>query len=288
MRSSNHDRTSGFRGGGNNLQPSGYISNNSGGGYRGNRGGGYNNRGGGMNATSSYNRGYQQPMTGGFQGPPMSGFQGMGGAQSFGGFQNRGGMMGSMRGGSVGMRGGRGGMNGNGMMAMPMGGMGMGNMGTQMGGLGMGMPQMAAGMGMQGMQSFQNPLTATGPGQYPYTSTSIAPTTYDVFFNGSPDMSASWANRSGYTQFPASGNTYDSPPYRVNASSIAAVPSSVQQSSALTRIATISGQGGFQGNQAHYNPAFFSPQQPGQSGVVTGVADASWNPHGAKRTRQGE
>ena len=227
-------------------------------------------------------------MTGGFQGPPMSGFQGMGGAQSFGGFQNRGGMMGSMRGGSVGMRGGRGGMNGNGMMTMPMGGMGMGNMGTQIGGLGMGMPQMAAGMGMQGMQSFQTPLTATGPGQYPYTSTGIAPTTYDVFFNGSPDMSASWANRSGYTQFPASGNTYDSPHYRVNASSSATVPSSVQQSSALTRIATISGQGGFQGNQAHYNPAFFSPQQPGQSGVVTGVADASWNPHGAKRTRQGE
>ena len=140
-----------------------------------------------MNATSSYNRGYQQPMTGSFQGPPMSGFQGMGGAQSFGGFQNRGGMMGGMRGGSVGMRGGRGGMNGNGMMTMPMGGMGMGNMGTQMGGLGMGMPQMAAGMGMQGMQSFQNALTYTGPGQYPYTSANIAPTTYDVDFNVNPD-----------------------------------------------------------------------------------------------------
>ena len=112
-----------------------------------------------MNATSNYNRGYQQPMTGGFQGSPMNGFQGMGGAQSFGGFQNRGGMMGNMRGGSVGMRGGRGGMNGNGMMAMPMGGMGMGNMGTQMGGIGMGMPQMAAGMGMQGMQSFQKILS---------------------------------------------------------------------------------------------------------------------------------
>ena len=225
MRSSNHDRTSGFRGGGNNLQPSGYISNNSGGGYRGNRGGGYNNRGGGMNATSSYNRGYQQPMTGGFQGPPMNGFQGMGGAQSFGGFQNRGGMMGSMRGGSVGIRGGRGGMNGNGMMAMPMGGMGMGNMGTQMGGLGMGMPQMAAGMGMQGMQSFQNPLPSTRPGQYSYASASNAPTTCNVYSNGSPDTSGSWANCSGYTQFPASGNASDSPSDRVNASSIAAIPS---------------------------------------------------------------
>ena len=288
MRSSNHDRTSGFRGGGNNLQPPGYISNSSGGGYRGTRGGGYNNRGGGMNATSNYNRGYQQPMTGGFQGSPMNGFQGMGGAQSFGGFQNRGGMMGSMRGGSVGMRGGRGGMNGNGMMTMPMGGMGMGNMGTQMGGMGMGMPQMAAGMGMQGMQSFQNPLSATGPRQYPYTSPSIAPTTSDVCSNGSPDASGSWANRTGYMQFAASGDASDRPSYRVHASSIATVPSSIQQSSALTRIATIPGQGGFQGNQAHYNPAFFSPQQPGQPGVAAGVADASWNPHGAKRTRQGE
>ena len=131
-------------------------------------------------------------MTGGFQGPPMSGFQGMGGAQPFGGFQNRGGMMGSMRGGSVGMRGGRGGMNGNGIMTMPMGGMGMGNMGTQMGGLGMGMPQMAAGMGMQGMQSFQNALPHTRPGQCPYRSANVAHTTYDVYFIACPETFA-WA-----------------------------------------------------------------------------------------------
>ncbi|KAL8781503.1 MAG: hypothetical protein Q9213_005976 [Squamulea squamosa] len=42
------------------------------------------------------------------------------------------------------------------------------------------------------------------------------------------------------------------------------------------------GQVGFQGNQAHYNPAFF-PQQGQQVGASP---DASWNPHGAKRTRQ--
>ena len=55
-----------------------------------------------------------------------------------------------MRGGSMGMRGGRGGMSPNGMMGMPMGGMGMGAMPGQMGGMNMGMPQMGAGIGMPG------------------------------------------------------------------------------------------------------------------------------------------
>ncbi|KAI4110633.1 MAG: hypothetical protein LQ339_001209 [Xanthoria mediterranea] len=41
-------------------------------------------------------------------------------------------------------------------------------------------------------------------------------------------------------------------------------------------------QGSFQGNQAHYNPAFF-PQQAQQT---VASPDVSWNPHGAKRTRQ--
>ncbi|KAL9600626.1 MAG: hypothetical protein Q9219_003059 [cf. Caloplaca sp. 3 TL-2023] len=156
-------------------QQTGYSS------YRGGRGGGYNSRGN-MNAMPSYNRGgFQQPM-GGFQNPSMGNFQGMGGMQSYGGFQNRGGMMGNMRGGSMGIRGGRGGMGTNGMMGMPMGGM-MGGMA----GMGMAMPQMGVGMGMQG-------------------------------------------------------------------------------------------QGGFQGNQAHYNPAFFSQQ-------ASGPGDANWNTHGTKRTR---
>ncbi|MCJ1370144.1 hypothetical protein MMC20_001356 [Loxospora ochrophaea] len=166
---------------------------NSGAGYRGNRGG-YNNRGG-MSNVGGYNRGgFQQPMGGGFQGNPMGGFPGaqMGGMQPYGGFQNRGGMMGgNMRGGSMGMRGGRGGMSPNGMMGMPMGGMGMGAMPGQMGGMNMGMPQMGAGIGMPGQASFQNP-------------------------------------------------------------------------------------------QAHYNPAFFAQQQ----GAQGGVGESTWNPHGAKRTRQ--
>ncbi|KAL8675276.1 MAG: hypothetical protein Q9168_000397 [Polycauliona sp. 1 TL-2023] len=42
------------------------------------------------------------------------------------------------------------------------------------------------------------------------------------------------------------------------------------------------GQGGFQGNQAHYNPAFFPQQAP----QAVASPDVSWNPHGAKRTRQ--
>ncbi|KAL8693295.1 MAG: hypothetical protein Q9218_001855 [Villophora microphyllina] len=148
--------------------------------YRGNRGGGYNNRGN-INGMSNYNRGgFQQSRGGGFQGSPMGSFQGMGGMQPYGGFQNRGGMMGGMRGSPMGMSGGRGGM-----MGMPMGGMMAG-----MGSMGMGMPQMGAAMPMQG-------------------------------------------------------------------------------------------QGGFQGGQAHYNPAFFA-----QQGQQAGSGDASWNPHGAKRTRQ--
>ena len=94
---------------------------------------------------SGYNRsGFQQPVTGSFQGSGMNGFQGppIGGIQSYGGFQNRGAMMGGMRGGPMGMRGGRGGMNPGGMIGMPM----------VMGGMGMSMPQMNGGMGLQGMQ----------------------------------------------------------------------------------------------------------------------------------------
>lgn len=132
-------------------QQMGYNPSNA---YRNNRGG-YNPRGG-INSTSNYNRGgFQQPMNGGFQGGTPGGFQGnpMSGMQPYGAFQNRGGMMGGIRGGTMGMRGGRGGMGSNGMMGLPMGGMGMGmGMGNQMGGMGMGMPQMGAGMGMQGTQ----------------------------------------------------------------------------------------------------------------------------------------
>lgn len=56
--------------------------------------------------------------------------------------------MGGMRGGPMGIRGARGGINPSGMMGMSMTGMGMG----AMGGMGMTMPQLSGGMGMQGMQ----------------------------------------------------------------------------------------------------------------------------------------
>ncbi|KAL8991478.1 MAG: hypothetical protein Q9177_000102 [Variospora cf. flavescens] len=169
------------------VQQTGYNS------YRSGRGGGYNSRGS-MNGMSNYNRGgFQQPMTGMFQGSPVGGFQGIGSMPSYGGFHNRGGMMGNMRGSPMGMRGGRVGMG-------PTGAMGMPNMGGMMGGMAgmsMGMPQMSAGMAMQ---------------------------------------------------------EYLAEKHRT-------------------------GQGGFQPNQAHYNPAFFNQQ-------ASGSPEATWNPHGAKRTRQ--
>ncbi|EER24454.1 hypothetical protein D8B26_005227 [Coccidioides posadasii str. Silveira] len=139
------------------------------GGYRGGRGGGFNRGGmnmGGFNA----NRNFSNPMgSGGFQGGAMggAGFQGtpVGGMQPYGGFGNRGGMMGSNMRGGPNMRG-RGGMGGpmggnmmpvGGMGGVGMGGMGMGGMGgmggmpNQMGGM---MGGMQGGMGMQG-QGFQ-------------------------------------------------------------------------------------------------------------------------------------
>ena len=133
----------------------GFMNNmGGGGGFRGgrggfNRGGMSNNMGGGFR-----NNNFSSPM-GGFQTNPMmgAGFQGpqMGGMPSYGGFNNRGNMMGGMRGG--GMRGrGAGPMGTPNMMGMPtmnpMGGMGMspmaGGMNPMMGGLG-------ANMAMQGV-----------------------------------------------------------------------------------------------------------------------------------------
>ena len=285
-------------------QPMGYNMNNSAGGYRGGRGGGYNSRGG-MNNMSGYNRGgFQQAMTAGFQGAPMAGFQGspMGSMQAYSGFQNRGGMMGGMRGGPMGMRGGRGGMSPNGMMGMPMGPMGMGGMGSPMGNMGMGMPQMNGGMGMQGMQGFHNFPTSNparshmGPTaqaeqhappsklvrQPVVNATGGQPTQMRGGYSGSPQPGAYWASLTQYS--PTSACTPLSRfPSQVTASTSATTPTAPQQSSTLKRTFTISGQAGFQTNQAHYNPAFFPQQQGQQAG---GGGDASWNPHGAKRTRQ--
>ena len=134
----------------NNSNNQGTAGYNAGGGFRGGRGGPYNNRGG-MNPMGGYARGGyqqapQQPMPSGYQTPGYPGGNAM--PQPYGGFQGRGGYQGGgggMRGGNMGMRGGRGGMNG-GMMGMPMG------MNPAMPvQIPMGMPQMNAGMGMQGM-----------------------------------------------------------------------------------------------------------------------------------------
>ena len=97
----------------------------------------------------------------------------MGSMPQYGGFQNRGGMMGGMRGGSMGIRGGRGGMNSGGMMGMPMGGMGIGTMPVQISQMPMNMPQMGTGMGMQGMSSHTFPASSLhdfGPSLVPSAS----------------------------------------------------------------------------------------------------------------------
>lgn len=113
--------------------------------------GGYNNQNrGGMNQMSFQNRNFSNPpmsgMTQGGFGTPMTGFgNNVGGMQQFGNFNNRGGMMGGMRGGMP-NRGGRGGMNPGMMGGMGMGGMGNMSMGMPMGGMGGNM-----NMGMNGM-----------------------------------------------------------------------------------------------------------------------------------------
>ncbi|KAJ5769113.1 RRM domain protein [Penicillium odoratum] len=156
--------TPGFSSGNQNMNFNSGGNMGMGGGYRG-RGGYNNNRGMGGNMNFN-NRGNFNNMGNGFQGGAgpgmMGGFQGnaMGGMQNYG-FNNRGGMVGGMRGGPGGMRG-RGGGNMMGMPGMnPMaGGMGMnpmaGGMNPMMGGMG-------GNMGMQG-QGFQAPNPAFNQG----------------------------------------------------------------------------------------------------------------------------
>lgn len=297
-------------------QQVGFNMNSSSGGYRGGRGGGYNSRGG-VNSIPNYNRGgFQQPMTGGFQGAQMGGFQGapMGSMPPYGGYPNRGGMMGGMRGGAMNMRGGRGGMSPNGMMGMPMGNMGMGGMGAQMGGMGMGMPQMGAAMGMQGMHASQNypSISTAGPhssantarpvyasnqfvGQYASPtiaagqySSSGSPSGYPSntggsFGNTPPLVAPKWASLTQYSHLVPSHSPARFPSQPI-ASTAAVNHASPEQSGILNPSTSYAGQAGFQGTQAHYNPAFFPQSQQGQPNVGTG--DSSWNPHGAKRTRQ--
>ena len=249
---------------------------------------------------SGYNRGsFQQPVTGNFQGSGMGGFQGppMGGLQSYGGFQNRGGMMGGMRGGPMGIRGGRGGMSPGGMMGMPMTGMSMG----AMGGMGMSMPQLnGGGMGMQGMQGsyFHTPMNPAG-----LYGLSASPTGRSLPFipqamhltasaatilppppvcgrpapPSSNGPSSTWAHITQYSPSSAS-NSPASLTSKVEAQRI--TPSPSQQSTTLAEESLLTG------TQAHYNPAFFAQQQPQQGQPSSSSGDANWNPHGAKRTRQ--
>lgn len=299
-------------------QQVGFNMNNSSGGYRGGRGGGYNSRGGGMNSMPNYNRGgFQQPMTGGFQGAHMGGFQGapMGGIQPYGGYPTRGGMMGGMRGGAMNMRGGRGGMSPNGMMGMPMGSMGIGGMGTQLGGMGMGMPQMGAAMGMQGMQASHNyPSTnQAGPcpssanttrpgyasnqsvwqyrapviaaGQYSYLgSPSGYPSDAEGSFgNTPPSLTPDWASLTQYSPLVPSTSSSRFPSQPIVSTAVINHVSP-KHNRILNPSTLYAGHTGFHGTQAHYNPAFFPPSQQSQQNV--GAGDSTWNPHGAKRTRQ--
>lgn len=300
--SNNNRSTTGAYGGGGTgmtgMQSQNMGYNNSGG-YRGNnRGGGYNNRGG-VNNMGGYNRGgFQQPMTGAFQG----GFQAspMGAMQPYGGFQNRGAMAGGMRGSPMRMRGGRGGM-GNGMMGMPMNGMGM----PAMGGMGMNMPQMAGDMGMQGMlasYNYSNPnpfghlelpatpavhyTSAEPQAQHTYVAPQGQQHFYPSFTGPSPpktrgsiapgmnsDSSSAWAQ---YTQYspPAA---IPPPAYSSQARTPGKVTPHPSSSAALKRTSS------WIGTQTHFNPAFFPQQSQGQQGGAS--PDANWNPHGAKRTR---
>lgn len=277
---------------------SSFGMNNMGGGYRGGRGGYNSNRGGGMNNMGNYNnRSFSGPMGGptGYQNPPMGGFQPpqMGGMQQFGGFQNRGGMMGGMRGSPGGIRGGRGGMGATGMMgSMPMGAMAMGGMPGQMGGMGvgmgMGMGQMG-GMQMQGMHGFNNPPIIGTSGYTSAVGGTVQSPAIHYHWNNQPasmggrlypvPAAASYPSQpsSHYSSQPSSsfssqGSQGPRTPY---------TPISPFQSVTLKRSASLSGQPGFPGPTPHFNPAFFQQgQQAGNAG------DGNWNPHGAKRTRQ--
>lgn len=150
--------------------PSGNYNNdrgNQGGNFAGNFRGrtpGYNSRGGmnNNNNMNNFNRNFSGPSMGNMGASfnnPMGGFPGNPMGNQFGGFNNRGGLMGNMRGGG-GMRGGRGGLGNSMMGGMPMGGLPMGGMPT-MGAMPMNMGNMTGGIpvgtGFQGMQPHFNP-----------------------------------------------------------------------------------------------------------------------------------
>ncbi len=253
------------QGGGGNMP----MNNN----FRGGRGGGFNNnRGPRMNNNMGGgfpNRNFSGPPmggapTGGFQSPPMVGFM-MGGMNPFvGGFANRGNMMGGMRGGPVGGRGGRGGMGPNGMMA------GMGNMGGGMMG-GMGGPMGGMGMNPMGVQGTQ-PFYHQQQQRPPQAMSGMGNPNMSRFPSGYPGPSTTGSYPGQYPLTPASSTS----PHSLHYSSPPRMNGSLNRNSGSHHL----GQGGFQGPQTHFNPAFF-----GQNQAAGGVGDGSWNPHGTKRQR---
>lgn len=305
--SNNRSTPGGYGGSGSIMPPQSTGYNNPSGGYRGGRGGAYNNRGGGMNNASGYNRPFQQKTGSGFPRSQMGGFQGspMGGVQAYGGFQNPSGTMNGMRGGAMGMHGGSGSM-----MGLPMNGMDMGAMGAMGMGMGMGMgmniPQMGTAMGMQGTRRSLTYLSTTSVGasgssvspEARYTSSALQakkcspsgltdsspPAT--LLRGGlspgiAPNLTSIWAT---YNQYPSPAS--NPPLARFHSPGAAPVTNfpRAHSDAKLKRKSSSTGPSGFQGYQTHYNPAMFNQkQQEPQTGAA---ADASWNPHGAKRTRQ--
>ena len=265
------------------------------GGYRGGRGGGYNNRGSvGYNNRGGFQQPQQPPMTSGY---PTGGFQAGAPMPSYGGsFSNRGGPMsggGGMRGGPMGMRGGRGGGAINsGMMPMPMG---MG--GPMPGPMPMGMPQMNGAMGMQGRHlpsTIPTRIISLFP-QHPH----ILQRTKETMRLRQPlfPLPALSSHSMSTTRPPAprqlrsivgadhSGarQAISPPPFSMAVASSAAVynlplrPSMISTPSSSQPLSEAERSKRSHSDQfaGFPNPGFFPQQQ-----------DASWNPHGAKRTRQ--
>ena len=230
-----------------------------------------------------YNRGgYQQPpqphpLPGSYPGGagyPQGGMPG----QPYGGFQGggRGSMMGGggMRGGNMGMRGGRGGGQMNGMMGMPM------NMGGMPGQMGMGMPQMNAGMGMQG----------TYPAST-FASHGLLPQHFSVSHPSPQHVTAGLEHthdKKKKKRPPQAEEAPEAKAPKTVATALRWLPPSARSDPSLAlahvfspleismRVSAASeSEPASNPTSGFPNPGFF-PQQ----------TDANWNPHGAKRTRQ--
>ena len=181
--------------------------------------------------------------------------------------------MGGMRGGSM-MRGGRGGISPSPMMGMPMGGMNMAGMAGPMGPMSMGMPPMN-GVGLQGMHdTFASPEISHAFNSWVITAR-VGMGRLLLLEPGARFITLLHILRQ-HSQAKA-----PSPFHYVTATHPSTpVNTYSHMNNLLTLDSSLAGPAGFQGGQSHYNPTFFPQQGP------SGVADANWNPHGAKRTRQ--